>query len=543
MAISCDKNQVLHVPDDFDCGCQTSSYCVPVEQTDETPFKVSLTPLSGNLISNGNFASSDGWVLVGGAAISGGKATTDGSPNQIGRYCDYELATGYYRLTFTITEDVTDVLDGIVEVGGVNTVSFSGKPFAQTINWFFFLNNPTTDFLNIITTSGTMSIDDMSLTRISSAAFDIKDCASDTVYYSETDNSSVEYLDHSLISQAFTVAGVGQYDYELTVGYAIITLDWASYNLANGCYCLCLKDYGLIGYERIKNGNFHYDDFWTIANSGTEGWDITGGKAVHTIGGGAGDDIMSQTITALDSSLCYIFELTIDSVSGTGGCNLSVLYDSATETDVEIMSLTNYDVFPATFQIPFADSAATTIKIVSTAAGLRNISIDGVSIRLDSDCLECSETTECISLNSWDNFCTSRGMCNILVTGVNANSAFGFPEGYEFKGRIFGNIRNASGKEIQMEAYKDFSGLKTLQYIDREKIKELQVFQVPQYVHDWLELALSSQTLTLTINGVSKEFIKVVGDYTPNWRKRSPDAPVIVEIQETQQLPFNARNT
>ena len=79
--------------------------------------------------------------------------------------------------------------------------------------------------------------------------------------------------------------------------------------------------------------------------------------------------------------------------------------------------------------------------------------------------------------------------------------------------------------------------------MDREKIKELQVFQVPQYVHDWLELALSSQTVTLTINGVSKNFIKVQGDYTPNWRKRSVDAPVIVEIQETQQLPYNARNS
>lgn len=541
MAISCNKNQPIFFEDDFNCQPCVSTYCVPVETGDTSQIEVALTALSGNLISNGNFASSSGWTLVGGAVISGGMVTTDNTPNQIGRDADYQLTSGYYRLTFTFVSDVVDNISGIVEVGGINTVSFSGKPFAQTVNWYFYLNNPTTNFLNIITTEGTMSLDNMSLTRMSSVAFDIKDCDTEEVLYSETDNSSVAYYLNTTTSVAFGVSGIGQYQYQNTSSYAIITLNWTELALGEGCFCICVKDGGLLGYERIKNGFFGSADFWTITNSGAKGWVIAAGVAKHEVTGGAGDDILEQELTTpLSAGSCYKLTFDVAAVAGVGDTTLDVIYlldGSPVSSDTILLSS-----FPVSIERDI-DFAVDTIQFVATEAGLRDISIDNVSILLDVTCLQCEENSNCISVRTdWDAFCTTRKMCNILVTGTNTNSAFGFSAGYDFVGRVFGQIRNGVGRDTETVIYDNLDGLNSLQYSDRKKVKELQIFEVPQGVHDWLELALCSQSLTLEINGVSKSFVKVAGDYAPNWRKTSANAPVIVEIMESQQTPPNARN-
>lgn len=541
MAISCNKNQPIFFEDPFECQPCTNEYCIPVETGDTSYIEVALTAISGNLISNGNFASGAGWTLVGGAVISGGMVTTDNTPNQIGRDTDYELTSGYYRLTFTFVSDVVDNISGIVEVGGINTVSFSGKPFAQTVNWYFYLNNPTTNFLNIITTEGTMSLDNMSLTRMSSVAFDIKDCDTEEVLYSETNNTSVAYYLNTTTSVSFGVSGTGQYQYENTSSYAIITLNWTTLNLGEGCFCICVKDAGLLGYELIKNGFFGSSDAWTIVNTGAKGWVIGGGVATHEVTGTAGDDILEQELTTpLSADLCYSLTFDVDSVAGVGSTNLDVIYlldGSPVSSDTLILSSFPYE---ASLTIDFA---VDTIQFVASEAGLRDISVDNISIFLKEECLPCEENSNCISVRTdWDAFCTTRKMCNIKVEATNANSAFGFSAGYDFSGRIFGQIRNGVGRDVETVSYRDLTGLNALQYAERTKVKELQVFEVPQGVHDWLELALCSQTVNLTINGVTKSFEKVAGDYAPNWRKTSTNAPVIVEIFETQQVPPNAKN-
>ena len=164
--------------------------------------------------------------------------------------------------------------------------------------------------------------------------------------------------------------------------------------------------------------------------------------------------------------------------------------------------------------------------------------MDNVSITEgDTPCEVCVQT-DCFSLRSWDAYCEARRMCNIKITWYN-DRAWGFPDRYSFIGRFFGKLRNAKYRDVENVDYKDLSGLLSLQYNDNEKIKELQIYEVPERTHDWLRLALRCKTLTLEINGVSRSFVKVGGDYTPNWRKTSTLAPVIIELKETSQVAPN----
>ena len=320
--------------------------------------------------------------------------------------------------------------------------------------------------------------------------------------------------------------------------YAIITLDWDSIDLDEGCYCLCVKDGGLIGFEYIQNGGFDSEDNWTIVNTGLDGWEITGGQAVHNSEGAGSYDGMYQTLnTFLTPGLNYI--LSFDVIDATSWQVFYQINSASYAGDTPVNGSGNTSV---SVTIAGGILGEPVERITLTVSNVNDSILDNVSLVVDPDSLPCT-TSNCISLKeSWDTWASTRKMCNILVTGSNDNSAFGFASDYDFSGRIFGVIRNGSYPDIENTEYKDLTGLKSIQYNDNEKFKELQVYQVPSGVHDWLRLALRCQDLTLTINGTEKSFIKKPGDYTPNWRKSSPEAPVIVEIQEVQQVSSMARN-
>lgn len=538
--LSCKKNQVLPFQDDFNCIPCESSYCVPIEQGDTNTIEVSLTEITDNLITNGNFASSSGWTIGTDWAIASGKATANFTTGGVlSRPIDSTITAGYYLVQFDVISAAVSfglkVRIGGALIPGPLVGTIAGTHLGTTTYKFYkYIDTAdiTDNLLSFEVISGDeFSIDNVVLYKISSIQYEIKNCDTDEVFYTNDNNEGIVYFETGLLTPTAGDDDGNSAD----VAYATVTLNWTEIGLDDGCYCICFKDAGLIGYEFIENGTFDSSDNWIINNTGS-GWTITAGVARHTGFAPAGDDDLDQTLV-VPLSPTQEYELTFDTISA-GSWSVRVLLTSATFAISQDFAGTgnasNSHVFSGI-------SGEQIIGITFRSVGGGNtFDIDNVSIKAhDVAC----ETSNCISLReSWDTFATTRKMCNILVTGTNANKAFGFSAGYSFKGRIFGVIRNASYPDIDNTEYKDFTGLKSLQYNDNEKISELSVYEVPEGVHDWLRLALRSQTLTLEIAGQSRNFIKKAGDYTPNNRKSSPNSPVIVEIQEVQQVPATARN-
>lgn len=520
-------NQVIKQVTDFDCNCR-DKYKSPFELTDTPQLYVELDELGDNLISNGTFGSSTGWTLGANWAIGSGKATyTSGAANSISRDTETALTAGYYLIKIGFTPLTSGGLFMTVSLGGSSTVlggALGSGWVAQTLYIFDYLT-PSNNTLSIQGQVYSFEIDNVEVYKLEEVGFDIKDCDTDIVVASST---SASYFETGTVQNGGSMP-------TFTSGYALITFDFSA--LEEGCYYVCLKEISSTDY--IRNGAFADSDFWTISNVDV-GWTISGGVATHVSGGTAGNDVLSQAVT-LDENFCYTLSFDVESVSGSGSKDFSVYYDTATESNV-LLETQTVSSFPAELSFSIENIGVTNIKIICTAAGLRVASIDNVSLVKSAECSYCYET-HCISLTSdWDAYAEDRKMCNILVTGTNSNSAWGFPSGYSFKGRVFGKIRNARYPDDDNVIYRDLSGAASLQYNENTEINELQIFEVPKRVHDWLRLALRSQTLTLEINGVSKGFVKVGGDYTPNWRKTSTYAPVIVEIMESTQVSPNARN-
>ena len=530
-------NQVLKQLNDFNCDCG-DDYKQPLEAMDLPQLVVDLDIIGSNYIDNGTFASSSGWTLGANWAIASGKATyTSGATNALTRTTDISLVSGYYLIKFDYTTLDSGRLNLTVSLGGVTVSTLggalgSGFP-SQTFYLFKYLT-PSTDVLSFSAATYNFEIDNVEVYRLSEPAFDVKDCDTNSVEYQDTGSYSVSYYNTGNILNGEDVPTITQ-------GYAIVTLYIEDYDIPEGCYKLCFNDAALANAEFIRNGDFNTTDHWTINNTGANGWAIntgTPGSARHIVGGTAGNDVLSQDIN-LDGNLCYELSFDVSSFSGLGSKTFTIEYDTADSTVT--LGAQTVSSFPTTLTWSIEYTPITKIKIICDASGLRDASISNITLQY-TGCEQCVETT-CFSYKSdWDTYAEARKMCNIKITGYNSNSAFGFPSGYSFIGRVFGKIRNSRYPDVENTEYRDLSGVVSLQYNDNEKVQELQIYEVPERVHDWLRLALRSQSLTLNINDVNKTYVKVGGDYTPNWRKTSTLAPVIVEIKETQQVAPNMRN-
>lgn len=543
MSLTIPKNQPIFFEQAFDCLPCASDYCIPVEATDTTPLYAECSDCVGaTLISNGDFASGTGWTAGGGWAIGSGKATyTPGGSSDLTRDTEIPLTAGYYMIQVDITIlSATGNLNLEVYLGA-NLFADIGSTLVtgfetDTYYLFGYIDTIVGSQLKFTVATSAIEIDNVAVYRLSHPGLKVKDCDTDEVFYSADDDTDITFYETT------TIATYGAFE-NRTSGYAILTLDWDGMGLdVDTCYCLCVFDAGLIDQNLIQNGTFASSADWTITNSGAAGWSIAAGVASFDPAGAAGNDTMAQSLLApLEGTLDYFLDFDIIAAGawsitlrfGTAEGDLSDAIISGSGNSSQHISISggfgasNHEITTFTF-------------VANTSSG--TFDIDNVVIEVDPDSLPCNESN-CVSIKeSWTTYCTRRKMCNILVTGTNTNDAFGFAGAFDFKGRIFGMIRNASYPDIENVEYKDLTGLKSLQYNDNEKIQELQVFAVPDGVHDWLRLALRCETLTLTINSTAKTFIKKGGDYTPNHVKTTPDSPVIVEIQEVQQVSRMGKN-
>lgn len=135
------------------------------------------------------------------------------------------------------------------------------------------------------------------------------------------------------------------------------------------------------------------------------------------------------------------------------------------------------------------------------------------------------ECSECVNIGTHS--------CSLQITATNDENAFGL--NYEdfsltHSLRLDARLR-APRYPLDAEVYKFSNGQRKLLTGERDKFENLEVREVPEYVHDMLSLFLVHDTMQ--IDGVT--YVKGEGDYEPVWRRTSQLAPIILEVQKGTQ--------
>jgi hypothetical protein len=73
-------------------------------------------------------------------------------------------------------------------------------------------------------------------------------------------------------------------------------------------------------------------------------------------------------------------------------------------------------------------------------------------------------------------------------------------------------------------------------YYNGQKIEELAISPIPEYLHNALAVGLSHRTVTIQ----DVAYIRT-GDYTPDWDDNSELAKVIVEVSKVDQTNLENR--
>lgn len=436
----------------------------------------------------------------------------------------------YYRAKITSTTNGIGV-GRLLLTNGIGVTYFQfGIANNHTETVVFFQASGTTLQLGSTTPMGTttFNVENIEITEMSSIEYILRDCENEAVeYYSGTSgvtyNTDIQYLNNP--------------DAQF---YANLVLDWSTYGdlPSPGCFCLCVKDLAYSEYNFINNGDFEkvtlpeFAENWQVNNdASTNGWSLSDStQASHVADVAGGTDTLSQELlTPLDEDLCYV--LSFDYASDNG-FTLVVKYDTATLSGQTLATVTKGSG-SGTHSIDVTNLGITAVYFETDTD--EAFTISDIELLLDAECYECSCLSSCISIAESHDSSNLFG-CNMLFTATNNSNALGFNfEDFEFtqRLRLFAKIRNATHQD-ESEYYIDSSGLKSLTYLNTEKVIELQVYEVPEGVHDALHAMMRLNNFQ--IDGVR---YNMVGEYSPNWRKSSAKAPVIVQIAKAQQDRFN----
>jgi hypothetical protein len=535
MSVSCIDRNPIPVDSLASCNdCFNTDYCVPVEFGDATPLEFDLTELNDvNLVGNGTFASSAGWTLGAYWTITGGELVLAGLGNPANSAytdLDAEVVAGYYKITFDMTAgDLVSASDLQVTLGGENASQFtitSLFPGTYAITILAYIAAPSDNRITFTASTGDLAFDNLEVYRMSEVGFEIKDCDTEVVYYSEFDSSTVEYVENP----AITMTGTTNSTDELYPA-AVLTLDWDTYSLSRGCYCVCIKDAADVTFNYVANGVFDDDDFWTFTNVGASGWSVSANKLNKAKDATVGTDkAESELVTGLDILSCYTLQF--DTTSDNGS-EVEVRYSDGTDTDA-LLATVNVPIGSNSVSIDITGKDI--VKIGFWAASTDEaFDIDNVVLSKTTDCTDCICTTVCVSLTTDHDTTMGRG-CNFLLKATNDNNAFGFnfeDVTFEPQVRVFGKLRNLTF-ETDAEYYTKSTGEKILVYAEVEEKVELQIYEVPEYMHSVINMMMNMDSFM--IDGV--EYVRV-GEYAPNWRKSSAKAPVIVQVAKKTQNRYN----
>ena len=317
------------------------------------------------------------------------------------------------------------------------------------------------------------------------------------------------------------------------------------FDYGEGCFDLYANNFnGLVG-----RSNFPLDYPWVITNTGT-GWAIVANELIHTSGGAVGTNEAYYPFTETTDPDCnYVVYFRFTSTDKPG---LSLVTAAG---DIALDAYFGSEAGPAVY-VNFTGYAATGIKF--SAPETDDVTLDAFNVyntfynnkggyfspsgnsllavyaspfaRIAP--VFCTPTAKvCVKELSNLYIEYESTISNTSTDPVKKKDRW-IPDlsTYSEKCYVQSNVRFARYQDEDFENYRDSVGRVRLVYSDRVKVKECQISPVPVWFHDWMTWAIRN---TFTVNGV--EYYPIEGSYSPDWSRRSPNAPAVFDIAEQDQ--------
>jgi len=125
--------------------------------------------------------------------------------------------------------------------------------------------------------------------------------------------------------------------------------------------------------------------------------------------------------------------------------------------------------------------------------------------------------------------------CSVQITWNNNEDAFGFNYSdlnFTQSLRIDAKLWQPKYKALDKQTYEYSNGDVEINYVSKAKEVIFTTEELPEYIHDALQLAVDSDNFF--ING--NKYVFVEEDYSPVWRKSSSLAPVELPLRRSQNL-------
>ena len=519
-----------------------------------------ITLTSGN-IPNGEDYSITDWLFSNATWDESTTYVTASANAVIRRYYSF-IPNHYYKVEVTIDTYTAGELDVQLGSNVIGTIDSAG------VHTFYGKMDTSDGRICILTGDGScnMVIAGVNAYEVDTVGIQIKN-TDGVVVDEDYDGTYVEYS-------------------ELT---AQIDYDWSQ--LSDGCYTMCLVN--LTVSDQIPDGQFNFEevvssgsnssvvnnsviivteDFVTDGvQDGTNAWgamsvlnvidqnvvSVTGrtnpttlstttqatnwtgdicqvfywgdllGSALTTINpgattfSGAGTTLWATPLTLTQGSR-YIFRFTIDNYVGGSLTPISINASSTTT------ALDTAKTADGNYSVEFtASSGQVLIGFQYTGIGGDSLDLEDVQLYELPASTDCSE---CVKVGTHD--------CTLLLTATNDDNAFGLNfQDFSFTQslRVSGRLTNPR-YPLDAEVYKFSNGQRKILTGERDKVEQLQIMEVPEYIHDAISIFLICDTFQ--INGTT--YVKSDSDYEPVWRRTSQLAPVIYDVQKGTQDNENA---
>lgn len=433
--------------------------------------------------------------------------------------------------------------------------SVNSLPLGAYIRIGIRVTNQTAGSLDIVTDSSKGTI-----TSNGTYYFYDSDYNNDNVTFSADADFDGTISDISVVvySNYFNVIlkdtkGATDYDLssQLTFDEDWVTLNYQLGSVDPGCYELCFYD--ACGYN--VNQELISDTGFTQAIGGTD-WPssvatsgsiaITGGELVVTQSGipltayveanpTTWRTFAGNTLTVID------YSFTTSTVQSTGFTRIQI-YDTSNGQELTLVtSPVTGTLYEGTVSWPHAITNASNIAIRIQSVGTNGTKIELADMSLIVRAYVPGEMDEycsnCIEVRDSDD-------CTLWIGGSNGSDAFGFhfANNWQLGARVRAMMINPKYKG-DSNRYADANGKYTVTRANSGKVYTLFIDYTDEHTHDWLRLAVLSDTVRIgAFTNTNNLYTAVDGDYEPEWPDTLgnwPSAQARIDMQKQTDELYN----
>lgn len=531
-----------------DCECLGQPFKQKVQTSDVTRFQLPNNcpeTWGSNMMANGDFAAglvgwfqgngngaSFEWVINSGKARGFPTSMILNQPLPISQFQKYKLSldvtlgSGCTIYVVGFRDDDSDSSDYVI----LATITSTGT---QTITF-----TPEEDFVRIgFILVGDCANSDLDNITLQLASYDCLDlCIYDTddILIANVPSASISYY--------------GAFIY--------VQVDWAALGITQGCYKICICN---------TNDVVYATNLWTIGDDGTFESGITGctsdetpsqsstkayqgiysfkirqDNTVPTVVIKNTDDLTLKRNTRYRLSARVYVDGTYNPSSSNArmawrnpsltGFSDATTHDSNTLSVDSSADMQHWKEMYIEFSTNNSDNVGD-LELQLTGNDWTTIFLLGVNIYVDNVILY---ETESYSTCSQAFELSDEYTCTFLLEWYNDEPAFGFyyngDSSIRHSLRVEGKFRNPVFNGDK-ETFKDTAGTRKIVYAEKEEKKQLILKELPAYLHEAIAVGLDHDHFL--VDGV--EYVSKEGDYTPNWRKSSNLAPVIIDLVKKEQ--------